>query len=286
MARAAEGVGFDSIWVGDHLLYRGNGRPERGPWEVRPPWPVWPRRPNGQNRAAVACRLPRSGDARQAGGDRARDQRGRLVPALGAGWNEPEFRAFVPFDHRASRFEESRGDPAVDLGDRVTFEGRYVQVDDAVLLPCPATLLLMVGSTGSRVLAAALPHVDAWNTWFDLVRQHAWRIRGAECRGRRPGSASRSRPRLTRAERLPPGGARPVVRERPHDPSAPPVTGPRARSRTPSARWRRRGRTVVLVIDPITEGSIRSFAGVLGSFDRSAGDSRPTARPISRRSPG
>src|SRR3954452_22008491 len=33
MARAAEAVGFDSIWMGDHLLYRGDGRPERGPWE-------------------------------------------------------------------------------------------------------------------------------------------------------------------------------------------------------------------------------------------------------------
>ena len=25
MARAAEESGFDSIWVGDHLLYRGDG---------------------------------------------------------------------------------------------------------------------------------------------------------------------------------------------------------------------------------------------------------------------
>jgi alkanesulfonate monooxygenase SsuD/methylene tetrahydromethanopterin reductase-like flavin-dependent oxidoreductase (luciferase family) len=36
MARAAEEVGFDSIWVGDHLLYRGDGRPERGPWDAGP----------------------------------------------------------------------------------------------------------------------------------------------------------------------------------------------------------------------------------------------------------
>ena len=33
MARAAEDVGFDSIWVGDHLLYRDPGMPPRGPWE-------------------------------------------------------------------------------------------------------------------------------------------------------------------------------------------------------------------------------------------------------------
>ena len=34
MARAAQEVGFDSIWLGDHLLYRGDGRPERGPWDA------------------------------------------------------------------------------------------------------------------------------------------------------------------------------------------------------------------------------------------------------------
>ena len=34
IASAAEDAGFDSIWIGDHLLYRGGGRPERGPWEA------------------------------------------------------------------------------------------------------------------------------------------------------------------------------------------------------------------------------------------------------------
>ena len=34
MARSAEAAGFDSIWMGDHLLYREDGRPERGPWEA------------------------------------------------------------------------------------------------------------------------------------------------------------------------------------------------------------------------------------------------------------
>ena len=33
IAIAAEESGFDSLWVGDHLLYRNDGRPERGPHE-------------------------------------------------------------------------------------------------------------------------------------------------------------------------------------------------------------------------------------------------------------
>lgn len=31
IAQRAEASGFDSIWVGDHMLYRGGGRQERGP---------------------------------------------------------------------------------------------------------------------------------------------------------------------------------------------------------------------------------------------------------------
>ena len=34
MAHAAEAVGFDSIWVGDHLLYDLPDGSVRGPWEV------------------------------------------------------------------------------------------------------------------------------------------------------------------------------------------------------------------------------------------------------------
>ena len=37
-----------------------------------------------------------------------------------------------------------------------------------MLLPRPATRpRLVIGSNGPRMLAATLPHVDAWNTWFD-----------------------------------------------------------------------------------------------------------------------
>jgi alkanesulfonate monooxygenase SsuD/methylene tetrahydromethanopterin reductase-like flavin-dependent oxidoreductase (luciferase family) len=52
-------------------------------------------------------------------------------------------------------------------GEHVTYEGEFQSVADAVLLPPPRRRLpLMVGSNGARMLAIALPHVDAWNTWF------------------------------------------------------------------------------------------------------------------------
>ena len=144
MARAAEGVGFDSIWVGDHLLYRGNGMPERGPWEV---WTTLAGLAAATERVELGPLVACAGFhapamlAKQAATVHEISGAGSCWP-LGAGWNEPEFRAFgFPFDHRASRFEESfEVIRRLISGDRVTFEGRYVQVDDAVLLPRPATL--------------------------------------------------------------------------------------------------------------------------------------------------
>ena len=172
MARTAEAVGFDSIWVGDHYLYRDDGRPERGPWEA---WTLLAALAAVTERVrlgplvaclnfhepAVLAKLAATVDEVSAG---------RLVFGMGAGWNRTEFDAFgIPYDHRASRFEE-----AFDIvrrllaGERVTVRGRWHTVDDAVLMPAPSNrATLMVGSSGERVLAATLPYVDAWNTWFD-----------------------------------------------------------------------------------------------------------------------
>jgi probable F420-dependent oxidoreductase len=174
MARAAEEVGFDSIWLGDHLLYRDDGRPERGPWEV---WTLLAGLAAVTDRVRlgplVACTAfhPPAVLAKMA---TTVDEvsRGRLVLGLGAGWNEPDFSAFgLPFDRRASRFEEAfEVVRKLVAGERVTFSGRYYHVDDAVLLPRPSRRPpLMVGSTGERVLRATLPHVDSWNTWYDLI---------------------------------------------------------------------------------------------------------------------
>jgi probable F420-dependent oxidoreductase len=172
MARAAEEVGFDSIWVGDHYLYRDGDRPERGPWEA---WTLLSALAAVTERVAlgplVAClgfHEPAVLAKMVATVDEVSS--GRLVFGLGAGWNETEFRAFgIPYDHRVSRFEESYEIIRRLLdGERVTFHGTFAHVDDVVLLPKPARRpKLMVGSSGKRMLAIALPTADAWNAWFD-----------------------------------------------------------------------------------------------------------------------
>ncbi|HET6713067.1 MAG TPA: LLM class flavin-dependent oxidoreductase [Actinomycetota bacterium] len=272
MARAAERVGFDSVWVGDHLLYRGDGRPERGPWEA---WTTLAAIAAATERVAlgplVACagfHAPAMLAKQAATVDEISG--GRFVLALGAGWNEVEFRAFgFPFDRRASRFEESfEVIRRLVSGERVTMRGEHVQVDDAVLLPQPLRRpRLMIGSTGRRVLTAALPHVDAWNTWFDWYGNSpdGFAMRNAEIDaiardvGRDPAGIERSVCLLVALD--------PSTQERPLDPSAPPVTGPPAAiAEAIEAMGRAGADEVILVVDPITEASIETLGGALGSL--------------------
>jgi alkanesulfonate monooxygenase SsuD/methylene tetrahydromethanopterin reductase-like flavin-dependent oxidoreductase (luciferase family) len=173
MARRAEAIGLDSIWVGDHLLYRDDGRPTRGPWEA---WTtlaalaaVTERVQLGPLVASTSFSNPGLTAKKAATIDEISG--GRLILGLGAGWNEVEYRAYgYPFDHRVSRFEEAFTIIRTLLREgRCDFHGAYFQLDDCELLPRsprPGGPPLMIGSQGPRMLSIALPHVQAWNAWF------------------------------------------------------------------------------------------------------------------------
>jgi probable F420-dependent oxidoreductase len=268
MARTAEEVGFDSIWVGDHYLYRNDGRPERGPWEA---WTLLAGLATVTEHVAlgplVAClNFHNPAVLAKTAATVHELSGGRLVVALGAGWNRTEFDAFgLPFDQRASRFEE--GFEIVRrllAGERVTFEGRFHQAREAVLLPRPARRPpMMVGSTGPRVLAAALPSVDVWNTWYDWYGNtadgFAAKIRdiddACERAGRDPATLERSACVLVRlaetAERPDEAGVTPLAGS-----SDAIVAGLRAIAEAGADE-------LILVLDPITEESIRALAPVV-----------------------
>ena len=96
---------------------------------------------------------------------------GRLVLGLGAGWAESEFRAFgVPFDHRVDRFEEAIQIIAGLRRDgRVDFDGIYYQAHDCQLRPAGPRRHgppIMVGTSGSRMLALTSRYADGWNADF------------------------------------------------------------------------------------------------------------------------
>ena len=110
MARAAEEAGFDSVWVGDHLLYDLPGGATRGPWEA---WTSLAALAAATERVEIGPLVASTSFhapamlAKQAATVDAISN-GRLILGLGAGWNEREYRAFgFPYDHRVSRFEEA-----------------------------------------------------------------------------------------------------------------------------------------------------------------------------------
>lgn len=269
MAEAAEECGFDGIYVGDHLLYRGDGRPERGPWSS---WELLAALAAVTERVdlgpLVACAgfHPPAVLAKMAATVTDVSE-GRFVLALGAGWNEAEFRAFgIPFDRRVARFEEAfaiiRG---LLAGDRMTLDGRFHSADDAVLLP-PARhrTRLMIGSNGPRMLGIALPHVDAWNTWYEDYGNTAEGFAALNDRisaaardaGRAPAEITRSACAFVVLDR--------AAGERGTTPDAPPIEGSPDQI---AARIRELADAgadeVILVVSPIDERSIRMLAEVL-----------------------
>jgi alkanesulfonate monooxygenase SsuD/methylene tetrahydromethanopterin reductase-like flavin-dependent oxidoreductase (luciferase family) len=172
MAITAEQIGLDSLWVGDHLLYRDDGGPPRGPWEA---WStlaalaaVTERVEIGPLVASTSFHNPAMLAKKAATIDEISG--GRLILGLGAGWNEMEYTAYgFPFDHRVGRFEEAFTVIRRLLATgRCDFHGSYYQLDDAELLPRgprPDGPPLMVGSIGERMLRITLPHVASWNAW-------------------------------------------------------------------------------------------------------------------------
>ena len=173
LAQQAEADGFDSIWVADHLMYRTPGQPTTGIWEC---WTMLAALAEATQRVEigplVACTSFRN-PAILAKMATAVDEvsGGRLILGIGAGWNEPEYQAFgVPFDHRASRFEEALQILLPLLRDgHVDFEGQYYQAlncEDLPRGPRKEGPPLMIGAEGPRMIKLTARYADLWNTGY------------------------------------------------------------------------------------------------------------------------
>ena len=279
MTRAVEDLGFDSVWVGEHLLYRWAERPPRGPWEA---WTLLGAIAASTSRVAfgplVACtnfHNPALLAKQAATIDEIGD--GRFVLGLGAGWNEAEFRAFgFPFDHRIDRFEEAFTIIRTLLREgAIDFDGRYYQARDCELLPRPARPggpPLMIGSRGPRMLAISLPHVDAWNVWFTDTGNRPDGIPSLRtlvdeaciAAGRDPAEIERT---VAVQVRMPGGTGR--LQGSGEDSGLPPLTGCPAAIADELRAYAREGiAEVQLVVDPIDRASIEALAPVLLELER------------------
>ena len=207
MATQAEALGFDSLWLPDHLLYRFPEAPPTGQWEC---WSVLAALAATTRRLALGTLVAATSFRNPALLAKMADtvdeiSGGRLVLGLGAGYHEPEYAAFgYPYDHRASRFEEAL---TIVHGllhhGRIDFAGRFYQARDCELRPRgprPAGPLLIVGTRGERMLRLTARLADGWNAWLAFGDGRAAAIPplrdavDAACRaeGRDPATLARS----------------------------------------------------------------------------------------------
>jgi alkanesulfonate monooxygenase SsuD/methylene tetrahydromethanopterin reductase-like flavin-dependent oxidoreductase (luciferase family) len=187
MAQRAADVGFDSLWLPDHLslkrdqLWITAGRPVPPGVELDPPvgaWETWTMLsalataiPHVELGTLVACtgfrnpallaKMAETLDAISGG---------RLILGLGSGDVAHEFRAFgFPFDHAVSRFEEALQIITSLLREGYCdFHGAYYDVNDLTLEPRgprPNGPPILIGTllTGKRMLRLTTQYADLWN---------------------------------------------------------------------------------------------------------------------------
>jgi alkanesulfonate monooxygenase SsuD/methylene tetrahydromethanopterin reductase-like flavin-dependent oxidoreductase (luciferase family) len=278
MAQAAEAVGFDSVWLGDHLLYDLAIGP-RGPWEV---WTSLAALAASTDHVLLGPLVASAGFheptmlAKQAATVDGISG-GRLILGLGSGWNEREYRAFgFPFDRRVSRFAEAFTIIRTLLADgKIDFTGEFYRAENCVLHPRPVRPggpPLMVGSVRPRMLSITLPYIDAWNVWWSdygntpggFAELKAKVDQQIIATGRPVESVSATCAVLVQ---LPGGRGRQMgaYGDRPVEP----IRGTADEVAVHLRAMAEAGaKHVQLVVDPITRDSIEWFAAVLAALDR------------------
>lgn len=173
VAQHCEELGFDSLWIYDHLLYRGKKVDVQGIWEG---WSMLSALAACTQRVEigplVVCNSFRN-PALLAKMAHTVDEisGGRLVLGLGPGWNQPEYNAFgYPFDHRVDRFEEALQiiRPLLKEG-HVDFSGKYYTARDCEIAPRsprPGGPPLMIGATKPRMLRLTARYADLYNVGY------------------------------------------------------------------------------------------------------------------------
>ncbi len=113
---------------------------------------------------------------------------GRAVLGMGAGWSEPEYRAYgIPFPSAGVRLRQlDEGIQCVKAllnEDSVDFEGEFFTLTDAKCEPKPTRqpFPVWIGGGGEKVtLRIAAQHADGWNVPFVSVDDFARKVQVLE----------------------------------------------------------------------------------------------------------
>ena len=200
-ARQAERVGFESLWLADHLFlsiekYGGSSQPFDGFEPMTTLGALATSTSSARLGTLVVCsqlRPPAMLAKQLATVDLISG--GRVIAGLGAGWYEPEFaEAGVPFERAGVRIDELAA----------TIRGvKSVWGDDPDSPPClpppvqPGGPPVWVGGKGDRLLDTVARLADGWNTvwtWtLDDYRERSRELdRACERHDRDPASVVRS----------------------------------------------------------------------------------------------
>ncbi|HEY3336410.1 MAG TPA: LLM class flavin-dependent oxidoreductase [Candidatus Limnocylindrales bacterium] len=175
--QAADDLGFDTAWLVDHLVDT-DGPPEHGCLEA---WTLL---------AALAASTKRIRLGVLVTSNTFRHPSlllkeavtvdhisgGRLILGLGTGWQEDEHRRYglplPPPPERVDRFAEAV-EIAVRLQEepRLTYRGRFYELDDAVFEPRPVQaphIPLLIAAHRPRMLRLAARWADQWDTFAEL----------------------------------------------------------------------------------------------------------------------
>lgn len=186
-ARAAESLGYDSVFIPDHLINVAlpPGTPVYESWTVTCAVLLATARVRGGPLvASEAFRNPAllanaAATLNEATG-------GRVILGLGAGWYEAEYRAYG-FDWRSGGERVARLDEALcvmrAMWDGAPFEGKHYSASGSQDVP-RARPTIWVGGVGPRLLEVAARHADAWNA--PVLSPDEVAARAAWLRERRP----------------------------------------------------------------------------------------------------
>lgn len=189
LAKLAENLDYDSVWVVDHFCYKpyddqeelGLSIPEEMKGVVIGAWECWSTAMavamaterieigtlvsnTGYRNPSLLARIAETVDA---------FSHGRLIFGVGAGDFPSEHDMFgYPWDRRIGRFEEAlKIIKPMMQGKKVTFEGDFYSVKEAQLLPRGpraegAPLLIGVLGKGPRMKRLVAQYADEWNCWL------------------------------------------------------------------------------------------------------------------------
>lgn len=145
LAQLAEQVGFDTLFVPDHLIFRASAywgvddTPARGTWEA---WTILAALAEATSRVEIGTFVGASSFRQPAllakmAATLDEISGGRLILGIGAGSHQPEYTAFgFPWDHLASRFDEALQIlvPLLREGE-VDFSGSYYAAEACEIVP-------------------------------------------------------------------------------------------------------------------------------------------------------